>query len=355
MDLIKKYFQNKQYHISYILLKLYKEQYENTYTFKEMFLETISNIDSHFLTEQELKILFDYKKEIKVLLMCNWCSNKELCNIWNKMSKGDYKWNNIKIVWDEPCDYYCIINKPLNDQIYFDSKKTILFRMEPFMEKNINSWGEKWATNINKNEFKFFGSHDTEYNNNEWHISKTYNQLSNEKISKDTELSSIISTVLSDKYNDPGHIKRIDFVKFIEKKGLSVDVYGQNKFKWKNYKGSLPYHQKDDALMPYKYTFNCENHKIDNYYTEKIIDGILSECLVFYSGCPNIKNFIDPNAFVYLELEDFEKDYETIIKALKDDWWSIKLPYIKEAKQKILNELQFFPRLEKIINNELFQ
>ena len=56
----------------------------------------------------------------------------------------------------------------------------------------------------------------------------------------------------------------------------------------------------------------------------------------------------------YKIIKDFEKDYETIKKAIKDDWWSIKLPYIKKAKKRILNELQFFPRIEKIINNELF-
>lgn len=354
MDLIKKYFNDKQYNTTYILLKIYKKDYENTDEFKKIFLETILNLNSDILLEKEIKILFEYKKEIRVLMMCNWCSNKDLCNTWNKMSKGNYKWNNIKIVSDEPCDYYCIINKTFNDEIYFDPKKTILFRMEPFIEKKLELWGEKWATDINKNDFKFFGSHDKEYNNNEWHISKTYTQLLNESISKNIELSNILSTVLSNKYSDPGHIKRIDFVKFLESKNFHVDVYGQNKFNWVNYKGSLPYHEKDNALLPYKYTFNCENHQIDNYYTEKIIDAILAECLIFYCGCPNIKNFIDQNAFVYLDLEDFEKDYETIKKAIKDDWWSIKLPYIKKAKKRILNELQFFPRIEKIINNQLF-
>jgi ribosomal protein L23 len=38
-----------------------------------------------------------------------------------------------------------------------------------------------------------------------------------------------------------------------------------------------------------------------------------------------------------------------IKKAIEEDWWSQRISYIKEAKQKILNELQFFPRLEKII------
>jgi hypothetical protein len=88
----------------------------------------------------------------------------------------------------------------------------------------------------------------------------------------------------------------------------------------------------------------------EELWLEELIDGILSECLVFYSGHPSVKEYIDDRAFVYLELEDFEKDYHIIKKAMNDNWWSIKLPYIKKEKEKILNELQFFPRLCKIIN-----
>ena len=48
-------------------------------------------------------------------------------------------------------------------------------------------------------------------------------------------MSNILSTVLSDKYTDIGQQRRVDFVKFLETKGMDVDVYGGNKFLWKNY------------------------------------------------------------------------------------------------------------------------
>ena len=155
---------------------------------------------------------------------------------------------------------------------------------------------------------------------------------------------------MSGKYSDTGHIRRVDFVKYIEKH-IPVHVYGSNKWDYKDYKGSLPYHQKDDALFPYKYTFNAENHEIFNYFTEKIVDGILCECLVFYWGCPNIREILDPRAYVQLSLISFDKDLEIIKKAIDEDWHTQRLPYIREAKQKILNELQFFPKLEKCIEN----
>ena len=311
-----------------------------------------------YTPEEKKKDKEEEKKEddqlIRVLLMCSWCSSQQLIETWNTMSEdGNYRWKNIKIVAEEPCDYYCIINKPPpNNTVKYDPQKTFLFRMEPYMEKDERQWGEFAKPDASK--FKFVGYHDTQYNNNEWHLSKTYMELNNdeEKIEKNPELSNVLSTILSDKYKDPGHIKRVDFIKFIEKK-IDVHVFGSDKFLWKNYKGSLPYHAKDDSLLPYKYSFNVENHSIKNYYTEKLIDGILAETLVFYSGCFNVRDYIDEKAFVYLELSNFEHDYQVVRKAIEEDWYTQRLPYIKEAKKKLLNELQFFPRLHKLINTSL--
>lgn len=311
--------------------------------------EKLNNLEIQEIQEIQNKTdenpsLFE-EKIIRVFLSCNWTSSKELCNTWNKMSKGNYKWNNIMIVSEEPADYYVIINAPSSNFV-FDPLKTIIFRMEPYMEKYPEIWGE-WSNPI-INNFKFVGFHNLHYNNNEWHLSKTYSQLISEPIKKQ---NNILSTVLSNLYKDPGHIKRIDFVKFLESKGLEVHVFGGNKFEWKNYKGSLPPCEKDNAMFPYKYTFNVENNNINGYYTEKIIDGILAESLIFYNGCPNIREYIDERAFVWLDLLNFEDDYQKIKNAIDNNLWEERLPYIKEAKNKILNVTQFFPRLEKIIKS----
>lgn len=302
--------------------------------------------------DQEVKNMKDIipiqnDKNIKrVRLLCNWCSSEELCNIWNNMSKGDYTWENVRVVWDEPCDYVVIINCP-SINYFHDKNNTILFRMEPNMHLRPDLWGEEWAKPNPKNFLKIF-DHENEYNNNEWHLSKSYNELLVHHPNK-TYLTEI-STVLSDKYHDEGHIKRIDFVKFLDTKSdVHIDVYGSNKYLYKNYQSSLPPRCKDEGLFPYKYTFNVENQFVRNYYSEKLIDGILSECLVFYHGCPNIRDYIDSRAFVWLELNDFEKDYEIIKRAINEDWWTQRLPYIREMKEKILNHYSFFPRLERII------
>lgn len=290
----------------------------------------------------------DTKPDKTVRLLCNWLSSNQLREIWNKMSKGNYRWNNIKILSESDKtvpDYYVIINAPQKDDLYIP-EKTIVFQMEPEMEKSPHHWHE-WSSPDPKKFLKVI-LHKDEYNNNEWHLSKTYDELKKMRIMK---TNNSLSTVLSSKYRDPGHIKRIDFVKFLEKKDFPVHVYGDNKWEYKDFKGDLPYHCKDNAMFSYKYVFNCENRSVKNYYTEKLIDGILAECLVFYSGCYNARDFINEKAFVYLELSNFEEDYKKIKTAIEEDWYTQRLPYIREAKAKIMDNLQFFPRLENILNS----
>jgi hypothetical protein len=294
--------------------------------------------------EENPKLLSDEKSFIRVKLLTNWTSPENIREIWNKMSQGNYTWNNIQIVLDDDPDYFVVLTSPPAG-FDPDPAKTIVFRMEPFMEKD-ERWG-KWSSPDADKYFKVC-YHKTEYNNLEWHLSKTYTQLKTEVITKN---NNIMSTVLSSRYRDTGHIKRIDFVKYLERKKMNVDVFGfDNKWGHVNYKGSLPSLSKDDAMFPYKYVFNVENNSVKNYFTEKLVDGILAECLVFYSGCYNVKEFIDERAFVYLELSNFENDYNIIKNSIENNLWEERLPYIKEAKKKILDYLQMFPRLERIIN-----
>jgi len=304
---------------------------------------------------QFISKIFNYpiKSEvIRVMLICNWCSSEQLANLWNKMSYGNYCWKNIRLVWTEPVDYYVIINSPGSVTFNNDKKRTIVFRMEPNMTDHKEIWGE-WADPADKDFLKVYRHEKGELNNCEWHLSKSYTELIEQPVVKNAEYNKVLSTVLSGKYKDVGQVKRIDFIKFMERKGdIDVHVYGQNRWDYKNYKGSLPYHCKDNAIFPYKYTFNAENCSKANYLTEKLLDGILGECLVFYWGCFNAREYIDERAFVYLELSDFEKAYKTVKTAIEEDWHTQRLPYIREAKKKILNELQFFPRLEKLFKKE---
>ena len=71
---------------------------------------------------------------------------------------------------------------------------------------------------------------------------------------------------------------------------------------------------------------------------------------MFYWGCPNVRDFIDDHAYVQLSLVDFDKDLEIIKRAIQENWWEKRIDIIRKEKHRILNELQLFPRLERILN-----
>ena len=299
------------------------------------------------------------EKKIRVKMICNWCDSYQLCKEFSNMCKNNYSWNNIEITWENTnIDYYIIINKPLNDEYYL-TEKTILFQMEPWVFNENNNWGVKtWGTWAIPDENKFLkviGRNSiNEVNNVYWQLELNYNQLMNLKYeNKKNELSSICSS----KYFDIGHINRIDFLKYIdEKDDIKLNIFNSNNhFNFKNYKESvLPYINKSNGIVPYKYYFMVENNYEDNFITEKLWEPILCETLCFYYGCPNVDKYIDKDAFVLLDMYDFEKSYNIIKKAIEEDWWSKRIDIIKKEKNRILNEMQFFPRIEKIIyNNEL--
>jgi GR25 family glycosyltransferase involved in LPS biosynthesis len=300
------------------------------------------------------------KNNIKVKLICNWCSSEQLCLEWSNMSENLFKWKNIEVTWnDENIDYYVIINYPSNNE-YYDPKKTIIFQMEPKCSNNNQNWGIKtWGLWENPDPYKFLQvrTHEFYYNNCTSQLKINYNELSSIPIIKRND--NYISTICSSKYFDPGHIKRIDFLHFLEEKNddfINIDIYGfENKHNFKNYKGSLPINKKENGLLPYKYYFMGENNIENNYISEKFWEPLLCECLCFYYGAPNVSNYINSRAFIQLNLENFEESYNIIKYSIKNNLYEERLSIIKEEKYKILNYYNFYPTIERIITKDLWK
>ena len=111
-----------------------------------------------------------------------------------------------------------------------------------------------------------------------------------------------------DERYDPGHVRRIDFLRFLDDQDVELDIYGSPENGFRHWRSPTPPRDKGVALLPYRYYFDAENNSAPNFYTEKIVDCLLAETLCFYWGCPNLDSFFDPRAFIRLELEDFEAD-----------------------------------------------
>jgi GR25 family glycosyltransferase involved in LPS biosynthesis len=303
------------------------------------------------------------QKIIRIKMLCNWTNSKNLCDEWNWMSKGNYRWNNLEITWeDSNIDLYVIINKPNpHENEFYIGSKTIVYQMEPRcdnqkqMEWGVKTWG-LWAE-PNPKDFLQVRTSKKYLNNCLWQFALTYDYFKTHPIIKDESKLNIISSICSSKYFDPGHIKRIDFLKYIENRNdpdVLLDIYNRDNFhEFKSWKGKLdPYVDKHLGIIPYRYYFMCENNPENNFMTEKIWEPIISETLVFYWGCPNISTYINPLAYVQLDMDDFEKSFQIIKDAIKNNLWEQRINIIREEKQKILDYYNFFPTLERIIYND---
>ena len=279
-------------------------------------------------------------------------------NFKNLTNNG--RWRNIQFVTHDNADYIVVLN---STNATLDPQKTIVLQMEPLMRMRANQWGgwanpdKKYLTAQSNGELQWESKCLTVLSDGllHWQLSKTYSQLCTEVCVKDDRLTTTFSVIFSNKHYEDGHILRRSFVEYLyfhPQQQLDFHVFGGNYYeKYGNYKGSLA--KKEDGLFPYKYTLNIESVSCAGYVTEKLIDGILSECLTFYHGCTNITDVlgIDPLAYVYLDLQDFSHDAEVIKKAISEDWWTQRIDIIRKEKCRILHKLQLMPKLHDIINS----
>ena len=304
-------------------------------------------------TKQYFQGLYVKRRKIRVKMLCNWCSGAKLCEEWSVMSQGDCKWNDIELTWsNDNVDFYVIINKPQPGD-HFIPEKTIVTHMEPWCYNNSQQWGVKtwgqWAT-PDESLFLQVRPHTKYLNTTFWQLKTSYSEF---KKMFDIQKRGIISSICSSKYFDPGHVKRIDFLKYCESKNdpmVKIHIYNHdNDHKFKNYMGPHEPGNKDMGIMPYKYYFMPENNQEHNFITEKIWEPLLCECLCFYWGCPNISEWIDERAFILLDMDDFDKSFNIVRDAIVTDQWSKRLDVIRREKQKVLDYYNFYPTLERVL------
>jgi hypothetical protein len=291
---------------------------------------------------------------IKLKMLCNWCSSEQLCKEWSTMSyEGCIQYEGcLQLTSSEDqgeIDYYVIINSPPAGAHYIP-EKTIVFQMEPWIEDPSKNWGVKtwgdWATPDPQKFFKVF-THKTHLNNVQWQIDYPFYNKPVVELKQDK-----VAAICSQKNFDKGHLLRNNFIKYIDFSGTldMVDVFGrENYHQFKSYKGPVPADNKYNVYAFYKYVLAVENNSEHNYATEKLWEAILCESLCFYWGCPNLEDHIDARAFVRLPLEDPVAALQIIQQAIAEDWWTERIAVIKQMKERLLNELGFFPRMAALL------
>lgn len=272
---------------------------------------------------------------MRLKFITNWIGDDHFKLYLSKMTKNNFKWDDIELVTENE-DFTVVINFPNNeDKRSLDPKKTIYISMEP--ESSRCGWGKWYKPDRSSCIYR-------EHRNGlEWHISMTYNQL----IEHIPIKRKLISSIVSDYYHLEGHKLRLDFINNYLSNIEGFDHYGKGNHKNKSFRGFLS--KKEDGLFDYKYHFNAENTLEDNYFTEKFADAILSECLLFYWGCPNIESWINPNCFIRLDLHNPKKAINTVLEVIESNEWEKRIDIIREEKTKILNTLQIIPTVKNIL------
>ena len=74
-------------------------------------------------------------------------------------------------------------------------------------------------------------------------------------------------------------------------------------------------------MSQYKYTICFENSQVDYYFSEKLINAYISKTIPIYWGCPQVPDFINTKAIIYIPTatdEEFQKAYQRIIELEND-------------------------------------
>ena len=269
----------------------------------------------------------------KVKLIGNWQTSQEMAKEFGVMH------NDLDLTWKDEADYYVIVNMP-NTEEFYDSKKSIIFQMEPWVYDDKKQWGIKtWGAWANPDPSKFLHVHTHRkfLNPAQWTLK---GDLFSFPPKQDRTC-----VILSNKNHDTGHNFRINLAKM-----NTTDVYGrENYHSMEFYKGPVPNENRYNVYSRYKYVLAIENNSELNYATEKIWEALICECLPFYWGCPNLDEYINKECFVRLPTDDLEKATKIIQQAVEEDWWSQRIDKIRLAKKKVMDDLGFFPLISKII------
>jgi len=274
----------------------------------------------------------------KVKMLCSWKSSSEYVD---DLKTDCMPITHFDVTSSDTADYFVVINYPAQDD-YYDPKKTIIIQMEPWVYDDSKKWGAKtWGawSNPDPKKFLYIQTPRKALNPACWSLIGDLDTL--------PAKSNSVCSIFSDKKNDTGHIARIELA------GLcGVDVYGkENYHSMPLYIGQVPEENRYNVYSKYKYVLAVENNSEMNYATEKIWEPLICECLPFYWGCPNLEEYIDPQAFVRLPLDDPAKAAEIVRQAIEEDWWSRRIDAIRATKKKIMSEFGLFTVISKIISN----
>ena len=148
------------------------------------------------------------------------------------------------------------------------------------------------------------------------------------------EKTKIMSIMVSDKNNAPGHKYRHLLVQAILKSNLQIDIYGKgckfyNNLNDPRIKGEF---KETEPYENYKFHIAIENFQTSDYFSEKITNTLLSNTCPVYLGAKNIDKYFD-------NIIKLIKHIETDLSLLEDIINNVDKYYITQDIDKIKKTL----------------
>lgn len=256
-------------------------------------------------------------------------------------------WDNIHFTLDpvHECDFAIMLNNNMKCESIVKCPKENIWAImqEPYVRGHSD-----WMVEGHESFFHVYTHHIPSNNSRyivsqpalPWHVNKSFDQLYQMDIPiKLKTISWIVGNALS----IPGHFKRRSFLHFIQNNSpIDIDLFGR---------AVRVIEDKWDGLAPYKYSLSVENSCSSDYWTEKITDCFLSWTIPFYWGCTNLEEYFPEESFIRINIEKPEIAVDIIKSAITNNEWEKRLPALKVAREKVLNQYQLFPHLAKLIRS----
>ncbi len=105
---------------------------------------------------------------------------------------------------------------------------------------------------------------------------------------------------------------------------------------------------KRDLFLTYQFHMAIENSRQENYFTEKLVDCLISKTIPIYYGCPNIGSYFDTTGWILLEKGTPEEFIEKC-KVLSDTYYKQYTETIESNYKRALYIKDNFKRLNNVL------
>ena len=136
------------------------------------------------------------------------------------------------------------------------------------------------------------------------------------------KLLSFVGSVQHDK-SVPGYGFRTEIANWLRRE-RRADCFG---------KGIRAIDRKVDGLQDYCFSVAMENYQQDYYFTEKLIDCFLADCVPIYWGCSGISEIFDERGMIRFQTQS---ELAEIVRGLSFEKYHAMLPFVRKNKDLVI-------------------